>query len=83
MSSKLYIGGLSPDVGESRLNDLFAEHEAVESAHVTRNTQTARSQGFGFVEMATSEKAAQTIDSLNGSKIDGRTLTVRLAMFPH
>jgi RNA recognition motif-containing protein len=37
---------------------------------------TGRSKGFGFVEMATEEEAANAVATLNGSDLDGRTINV-------
>ncbi len=79
MGSKLYVGGLPYSATESQLNDLFAQHGAVESARVITDRFTGRSRGFGFVEMSTSEKAKAAIAALNGSQMDGRTLTVNEA----
>ena len=81
MSSKLYVGGLPSAVEKLTLTELFAPHGSVASALVMTNAQTGRSRGFGFVEMATAEDANNAIASLNGMEMDGRTLTVRVAMF--
>jgi len=40
---------------------------------------TGRSRGFGFVEMSSEEEAQTAIDSLNGSDLEGRSLTVNEA----
>ena len=40
---------------------------------------TSRPRGFGFITMSTPEEARKTIDSLNGSTLDGRALTVNVA----
>ena len=40
---------------------------------------TGQSRGFGFVEMSSSGEAQKAIDSLNGTQLDGRTLTVNEA----
>ena len=40
---------------------------------------TGRSRGFGFVEMATAEEAAEAVKKFNGQEVDGRTLKVELA----
>ena len=79
MGSKLYVGGLPYSATESQLNDLFAVHGAVESARVITDKFTGQSRGFGFVEMSTAEEANKAISALNGSQMDGRTLTVNEA----
>src|SRR5262249_58143043 len=40
---------------------------------------TGRSRGFGFIEMESAEAAQAAISSLNGSVVDGQTLSVKEA----
>ncbi len=79
MGSKLYVGGLPYAATEPQLHDLFAQHGTVESARVITDKFTGQSRGFGFVEMSTAEEASAAIAALNGSQLDGRTLTVNEA----
>ena len=76
MGSKLYVGGLPYAATESQLTTLFAAHGTVESARVIADKFTGQSRGFGFVEMSTPEEAKAAITALNGSQMDGRSLTV-------
>lgn len=79
MGSKIYVGGLPYSATELQLNDLFAQHGTVESARVITDKFTGQSRGFGFVEMSTAEEASAAIAALNGTQMDGRTLTVNEA----
>jgi RNA recognition motif-containing protein len=79
MGSKLYVGGLPYSATESQLTTLFATHGTVDSARVITDKFTGQSRGFGFVEMSTSEEAQAAISALNGSQMDGRSLTVNEA----
>jgi RNA recognition motif-containing protein len=79
MGSKLYVGGLPYATTEPQLQDLFAQHGTVESARVITDKFTGQSRGFGFVEMSTAEEANAAIAALNGTQLDGRTLTVNEA----
>lgn len=79
MGSKLYVGGLPYSATETQLTSLFAEHGTVESARVIADKFTGQSRGFGFVEMSTDEEAKAAITALNGSQMDGRSLTVNEA----
>jgi RNA recognition motif-containing protein len=79
MGSKIYVGGLPYSATESQLNDLFATHGTVESARVITDKFTGQSRGFGCVEMSTTEEAKTAIATLNGTQMDGRTLTVNEA----
>ena len=46
------------------------------TGRVIEDYVTGRSQGFGFVEMGCDTEAQAAIQGLNGSKLDGRSLTV-------
>jgi len=79
MNKKPYVGGLPYSVTEDKLQEIFSAHGTVESARVITDRFTGRSRGFGFVEMSNEEEAQTAIDSLNGSDLDGRSLTVNEA----
>ena len=79
MGTKLYVGGLPYSVTEGKLQDIFSAHGTVESANVISDKFTGQSRGFGFVEMSSSGEAQKAIESLNGTQLDGRTLTVNEA----
>ncbi|MEK6617788.1 MAG: RNA-binding protein [Nitrospirota bacterium] len=79
MSTKLYVGSLPYSTTDAQLTDLFSQYGAVTSAKVITDKFTGQSRGFGFVEMATSEEATRAIESLNGTKLEQRTLVVNEA----
>jgi len=79
MNKKLYVGGLPYSVTEDKLQEIFSAHGSVESARAITDRFTGRSRGFGFVEMSSEEEAQTAIDSLNGSDLEGRSLTVNEA----
>jgi len=79
MGKRLYVGNLPYSFSSSDLQNLFAEHGAVQSAEVISDRMTGRSKGFGFVEMGTDEEADAAITALNGQDQGGRALTVNEA----
>jgi RNA recognition motif-containing protein len=79
MNNKLYVGGLPFSVTDGQLQEIFASHGTVESAKVVADKFTGQSRGFGFVEMSSGSEAQAAIDSLNGTQLEGRTLTVNEA----
>jgi len=79
MGTKLYVGGLPYSVTDGRLSEVFSAHGTVESARVIADKFTGQSRGFGFVEMSSGSEAQNAITSLNGTDLDGRTLTVNEA----
>ena len=79
MGRKLYVGNLPYEVGETELQDLFAQAGSVESVSVMRDQMTGRARGFAFVEMSTDDEAQNAITALNGTQVGGRNLTVNEA----
>ena len=79
MGTKLYVGGLPYSTTEQQLSELFAPQGSVTSAKVITDKFTGQSRGFGFVEMSTEEEAQKAITALNGTQLDGRTMTVNEA----
>lgn len=77
MSKNLYVGNLSFDTTSDDLRDAFSQYGAVTSAQVVTDRETGRSRGFGFVEMA--DGGPEAIEALDGTELQGRTITVNEA----
>ena len=75
----IYVGNLSFDTTERELETAFAAYGQVSSARIATDRDTGRARGFGFVEMGNNEEAQAAIRGLNGSELQGRTLTVNEA----
>ena len=82
MAKKVYIGNMSYDTTEIKLQELFAAHGEVASVSVVTDRYTGRPRGFAFVEMETAEEAQAAIAALNGQEVDGRQLNVAEARPP-
>ncbi len=78
MTKKLYVGNLPFQTTEEDLSDLFSQAGNVESVRIITDRDTGRSRGFGFVEMG-DEEADKAVESLNGTEMGGRPLTVNEA----
>jgi RNA recognition motif-containing protein len=78
MSKKLYVGNLSFQTTERDITSAFEQCGAVESVNIITDRDTGRSKGFGFVLMEDGG-ADKAIATLNGSQLNGRTLTVNEA----
>ncbi len=78
-SNKLYVGGLPYSYTDGQLQEIFSAHGTVESARVITDRMTGRSRGFGFVEMSSQSEAEEAIQKLNGTDLEGRSLTVNEA----
>ena len=79
MSKKIYVGNLSFQTTESDITSAFAGYGSVESVSIITDRDTGRSKGFGFVQMTEQVDADKAIAALNGTQLDGRTLTVNEA----
>ncbi|MDR0572870.1 MAG: RNA-binding protein [Tannerella sp.] len=75
----IYISGLSYNVNDADLNELFTEYGEISSARVITDRETGRSRGFGFVEMPNEVEAQKAIDELNGVEYDGKVISVSVA----
>jgi RNA recognition motif-containing protein len=78
MSKRIYVGNLSYQTTEGDLTNLFEQVGAVDSVNVITDRDTGRSKGFAFVEMG-NDDAEKAIAQLNGTEVNGRTLTVNEA----
>src|SRR4051812_22453121 len=79
MAKKLYVGNLPYSTTEDDLRTLFSEVGEIGEVALITDRDTGRSKGFGFVEMATDEGAAEAISRYNGYMMDERALTVNEA----
>lgn len=77
-SLSIFVGNLPWRTTEDDLETLFAEHGTVQRAMISTQRKSGRSKGYGFVEMSVVH-GDLAIEALNGSRLDGRTLEVRVA----
>lgn len=75
----IFIAGLSYNISDADLEELFTEYGEVTSARVVMDRETGRSKGFGFVEMTEDEAGNAAIAALNEAEVDGRKLAVSVA----
>lgn len=76
---RLYVGNLPPRLCHPELEDLFTPFGTLLSAELMTDPTTGRSRGFAFVEMESGDAARAAMTTLNGSVVDGQTLTVNEA----
>jgi cold-inducible RNA-binding protein len=76
---KLYVGNLSFSTTEEGLQAEFAAFGQVEEVAVISDRDTGRPRGFAFVAMSNDNEARAAIEALNGTDLDGRTITVNEA----
>ena len=79
MGRKLFVGNLSFNTDERRLEELFQSVGPVDTVNIVRDQMTGRARGFAFVEMQTDADAQKAIQKLNDTELDGRKLAVNEA----
>ena len=72
----IFIAGLSYNINDADLGDLFGEYGEIASARVIMDKETCRSKGYVFVEMNDEAADQKAIEELNGAEYDGRTISV-------
>jgi len=75
----IYVGNLSFNATEDQVRGMFEAYGAVERVSIVTDRDTGQSRGFAFVEMPDDEAAQKAMESLNGSNLGGRNLTVNEA----
>ena len=80
MGRKLYVGNLPFSATEDSLKEAFSKFGTVETVAIITDGETGRSRGFGFVELASDQEAAEAVGKMNSSEMDGRTLKVSIAL---
>ncbi|OWK43021.1 RNA recognition motif domain-containing protein [Fimbriiglobus ruber] len=77
MAKNLYVGNMAFSTTEDQLRDTFSQFGTVTKVQLIMDRETGRPRGFAFVEM--SEGGDQAIEALNGTQLDGRSITVNEA----
>lgn len=75
----IYVGNLSREVTEDDLREAFASFGQITSVTIIKDKFTNESKGFGFIEMPAKQEAQSAMNSLNGTDLKGKTITVNEA----
>ncbi|KAF3916691.1 hypothetical protein ABW20_dc0105797 [Dactylellina cionopaga] len=74
--SKITINGLPLETDENRLKDMFQMFGTIEEAIISKDRDTGKSRGIGFVTFAKEQDATTAVNDMNGQQFDGRTIRV-------
>ena len=77
--ANLYVGYLPSTVDDEGLIRLFQPFGQVEDAKVIKDRLTGASKGYGFVKYADPASATAAVGHMNGYRLEGRVLAVRVA----
>lgn len=75
---KIYVGNLNFSTTEETLQGLFDNYGEVSEVAVITDRDTGRPRGFAFVTME-DNAGREAIEALNGTELEGRTITVNEA----
>jgi len=75
----IFVGNLSFGATEEGIRSMFAVHGNVDRVNIVTDRDTGQAKGFGFVEMTNDAEGDRAIAALNGTDLDGRTLTINEA----
>ena len=76
---QLFVGGISFNLKEENLKEVFEKFGTVNSVRIITDKFTGRPKGYGFIEMATEEGAKKAVEALNDTELDGRNIGVKIA----
>ncbi|KAK7263855.1 hypothetical protein RJT34_31452 [Clitoria ternatea] len=80
--TNLYIGYLPPTLDDDGLIQLFQQFGEIVMAKVIKDRVSGLSKGYGFVKYADVTMANNAILAMNGYRLEGRTIAVRVAGKP-
>jgi cold-inducible RNA-binding protein len=75
----IFVGNLSFGASEESVRTLFETHGTVNRVNICTDRDSGQPRGFGFVEMANDGEGEKAIAAINGSDLNGRSLTVNEA----
>ncbi|CAK9185028.1 unnamed protein product [Ilex paraguariensis] len=80
--TNLYIGYLPPTFEDDALIQLFSPFGDIVMAKVIKDRVSGLSKGYGFVKYSDISQANQAIAQMNGHRLEGRMIAVRVAGKP-
>lgn len=77
--TNIFVRNLDPTTTEAQLKDLFGAYGFVQSVSIVKDRDTEEPRGFAFIEMTSDAEAKTAIHSGNGSRLNGRAMSVNEA----
>jgi RNA recognition motif-containing protein len=75
----VFVANLPPEFTDDELAETFDSFGMVLSAAIARDPANGKRLRYGFVDIATERAASLAVAAMNGSKIHGYTLDVRIS----
>lgn len=77
--TNIFVAKLDYGVTQEDLKSAFEQFGRVNKVSIAMDKETGRSKGFAFIEMQNESEAAEAIQSLDGSTMNGRQIAVKQA----
>ncbi len=74
--TSIYVNNLSYQTTPDDLHTAFSQFGSVERVNLVTDRDSGQPRGFAFVEMTEAKEAQSAISGLNGTDLQGRTLSV-------
>jgi polyadenylate-binding protein len=81
--TNVYVKNVEADVTDEEFRQLFEKYGDITSASLSRDPDTGKSRGFGFVNFVRHESAASAVEDLNDKEFKGQKLYVGRAQKKH
>ena len=81
--TNIYVKNIEPEATDDEFRALFEKYGDITSASITRDPETGKSKGFGFVNYVKHEDAAKAVDALHDKDFKGQSLYVGRAQKKH
>ncbi|BFZ56226.1 Phosphatidylinositol-3-phosphatase SAC1 [Savitreella phatthalungensis] len=75
---RLYVGNIHFSIGEDDIRAIFEGFGPLVSVTLTRDQETGRSRGYGFIHFQDADHAKQALEQMNGHELVGRPIRVGL-----
>jgi len=75
---KLLVRNLSRSTTEQEIRILFSAHGKVTECNLVLDQETAKSKGFGFVEMPNEKEAKAALEALHETRIAKNRIRVKI-----
>ena len=81
--TNIYVKNIEADVTDDEFRELFEKYGDITSASITRDPETGKSKGFGFVNFIKHENATEAVEALHDKDFHGQSLYVGRAQKKH
>jgi len=75
---KIFVSGYPLEMDELELAQLVSPHGEISTVKIVRDKATRKPKGYVFIELVSRQAAERVMEALDGTEMQGKTLTVRI-----